>query len=299
MLRSRANARQRPSEPTDERAGSGYHPYGGYPNNGSNPAAISGGSDEYGQPSYGGGGYGYNKSTSGGYGGNTSNPFKDKSKSSSSFCSGVLWYLFLTVILMALSFDTFTHYRSHRRVINHLSSVRSHYDQNQPLDDDDYNPQSSNNNNNEPMESLPQAEARELQSKLHSLAETESHLRSTLHEYTSHTIPKIQSELRGLEHQIEVATRENTSHQSQLDTLRVQHQQRTEEIDNLKRKFEETHQVDGQMVIQSGEDKIAVDVKTLEELEDYVKEREGALWTKIDGLIERLKSQSHTEVVQW
>ena len=293
MLRSRANARQRPSEPTDERAGSSGYPYGGYPNSGSSPAAISGGSEEYGQSSYGGGGYGYNNSTSGGYNTNTSNPFKEDKSKSSSLCSGVIWYLFLTVIFMALSFDAFTQYRGYQRVANHLSSVRSHFDENQPIEDDDDNPQNNN------IESLPQAEARELQSKLHSLAETQSHLQASLHEFTSHTIPKLQSEMKGIEHQIDVARRENASRQNQLDALRLQHQQRTEEIAGIKRQFEEKHQKDGQMVIPSGEDKIAVGLESLEDLEDYVEERETTLWTKIEGLIERLKLQSRAEVVQW
>lgn len=309
MLRSRGT-RQRPSEPTDERSGSGYN-YGGYPSSnhmGTSSTAVGGGSDEYGYSSQQ-----YGQTPHGGYSGGSSglhyvksprgasNPFKQKSSSSSSICGGMVWYCFLTIIFIGLSIDTFAQYRSYTKSLNQLKLVSSHLDQ---IIDDPAIEEIDTEITNEEFESDPQAELRLLQTKLHTLSESQSHLQSSLAHYNSKSIPSIKSQLESVKHRIESVQKEQEVRDLELNSLREGYIATTKEIEELKVKFGNEHKTpEGNFILgnDSNGKKIEIGdhVQTVEELELYVQEREEVLWRKIDALVGRLKGQSRLEVVEW
>lgn len=306
MLRSRGT-RQRPSEPTDERSGSGY--YGGYPSNhmSTSPTAVGGGSDEYGyhpthygqasQTGYTGGHSSgqlhYDKSSRG-----ANNPFKQKQPASSSFCSGIVWICFISIIFIGLSIDTFVQYRSYTKSRLLLKSISSH---NLNDDQDDIIDTETTDNNNEQFESNSQAEQRTLQLKLHTLSESQSHLQSSLAHYQSNSIPSIKSQIESVNHRITSIQKEQENRELELNALREGYTAITKEIEELKLKFGREHKTpEGNFILgNNGKVEVGDHVQTVEELELYVKEREEVLWKKIDVLVGRLKGQSRLEVVEW
>lgn len=304
MLRSRANARsQRPSEPTDERSGSnGY--YGGYPAHHSPTAVGVGGGSEEG--SYGHYGYGHSQQQQpytdkkNRYA-PSKNPFKDQPSKSSNLCSGAIWYCFVLMIVIGLSMDVFAQFRGYKNVTRRLEAVRLHYGE----DDSNNNDDTDSSSTTTPFESEPQLELRDIQIKLRSLAESNSQLQQSLSHYTSFTIPKLNSEIQSIQHQLEATTQENSSRSSQLEILRKQRQSRSDEIAELITQFTTQHKSQsGNLLIPQAGSGRTIEVgkevaQTVEELELYVKEREDVLWEKIDGLMERLKRQSRLEVVEW
>jgi hypothetical protein len=350
MLRSRANARQRPSESTDERSGSsGY--YGGYPTHvgHSSMAVNQGNSDEYGynnggqqqqQQLYNRGGYTQQQQQQYGHGyekkgfvtaaathhhhPNTPsvNPFKERSKSSSSsssLCSGMVWYSFLLILLIGLSVDTYSQYRGYRNIVKKLDRVSKHlagphlasdYDDADYIDNDaSPNEEEESTTTNEQFESEPQQTARQLQAQLHALSQLQSQLTSTLSEYNSHAIPKLNSEITSLQHQIINIEKENTSRNVELKTIREQKTKLVHDVQSLKNEFNTKHKSDinGKLLVSAGGgpnsnkrvETDQYDINSVEELEAYVEKREGVLWDRIDGLMERLRGQSRVEVVEW
>ena len=294
---------QRPSEPSDERSGSSYY---GYPSSSGASPAISGGADDYGQSTYGGGGsygqnYQYNNASSyekkhrGGAGmaaaSSSHNPFKEKK---SPLCSNTIILCLLAIALMILSIDTFVQYRSFSKVMLQYSSVTDHIEGTPEYDDDD-------NEATDNFESNPQIEQRELQTRLHSLSTTQANLRQSLSEYTSHLIPKMNSEINSLRHAIEAIEKENGEKSKELDALRLAGEGLTREIGEIKTKYEEKHKLDGKLTIpRAGPGgRTEEGIETVEELERYVQEREDVLWDKIDGLESRMRGQSRIEVEEW
>ncbi|KAL3796035.1 hypothetical protein HJC23_013092 [Cyclotella cryptica] len=325
MLRSRANRSQRPSEPTDER--SGGHRYGGYPSAGSMAVGSGDGSDGYassnphyrqgsshgslyhhgGQPHYekkAGGSFGATGFGSGGNFGAAQNPFKEHS-SRGSFAKYV-WTCFLVVAVMALSVTTFYYFRTYQRTMGQLNAVRLHLEDHpiqqveEELDmDQEENPQ---------FESDPQLELKNLQRQLHALSETNSQYKESLSQYTVRSIPQLKSQMQAIKHQIEATLRENEHHTTQLEALRRQQEDRSREVEQLKEDYNNRHKsASGNLLIpQAGSDghRIEVDVvehgiETVEHLENYVKNRENVLWTKIEALRDRMGEQSRIEVLEW
>jgi septal ring factor EnvC (AmiA/AmiB activator) len=196
--------------------------------------------------------------------------------------------------------DVFAQFRGYRNVARQLEAVRLHYGE-----DDSNNDDNQDSSSTTQFESEPQLELRDIQIKLRSLAESNSQLQQSLSHYTSFTIPKINSEIQSIQHQLEATTQENSSRSSQLEILRKQRQARSDEIAALITQFATQHksQSGNLLIPQAGSGRfieVGSEVaQTVEELELYVKERENVLWEKIDGLVERLKRQSRLEVVEW
>jgi len=158
------------------------------------------------------------------------------------------------------------------------------------------------------FESDPQVELKEFQRRLHALSETQAQFKESLSEYTVRSIPQLKSEIEAIRHQIDATLRENQHHTTQLEALKLQQEQRTNEVDQLKADYNNRHKsASGNLLIpQAGTDgqRIEVDavehgIDSVEDLENYVKNRELVLWNKIEILKERMQEQSRIEVVEW
>lgn len=297
MLRSRAHARQRPSEPSDERSGSGY--YSGYPDY---PAHY-----HQQQQQHSAGGYGH-------YGQQLSQqPFDKKEGSGSSrhakkksICSSFLWHSFLFIVLLILCVDAYAQYRHYNNASKKLAAVSrhltDHHEQEDAIDGEEAALDQQTN-----FESDPQKTAREITARLHSLSQLQAQLTSALQEYISHSIPKLNAEISSLQHQIEVIEKEVSAKNTELFHLRQERVNQEGQLQTLKNSFNEAHKSEnGKLLLPQkqagGRDvkvEVDVDITTAEELDAYVKSREDVLWRKIDGLIGRLKDQSRIEVIEW
>ena len=279
--------------------GEGYHSSGSGSSGYGGSYQYSGYNNYHQQQQYGKKGHSVGSTSS-------SNPFRDESSSSSSSPAKYLHHCFLLVLLLALSASTFVQYRSYSRTLSQLNSVRLHLQTHpvQSVDDDQSELLAPNE------ESDYQKQQASWHHQLHSLTTNQSQLKEALAHLSSHQIPRTNAELTSVSHQYSAVQRENEGHANQLEVLRDRQKELTAEIEGLKGEYAQKHHTrEGDLLIPAagsgnriavrrrGDDTDPMD--SLEELEEYVRGREDALWKKIDVLMESMKEMAREEVEEW
>ena len=315
MLRSRSNRSQRPSESTDEVSSSTYS-YGGY------PAAAAGlsspmegvSSGAASDNAYGGATtpragkfrssmFGSaNRRKSGGFGsGGHLGGTRDKHSGTipggkgRSTRSAVVYGAM--IVLIVLSGATWYYRKMTMRLQAELAAVKRrnksmrfhpHFDGNDPINIPDDRGEYKDNigNDNEPPVN-PQ--------DLIDLRSKNSQLQGESSKLTMRN-KSVQDSIEGLKAQMVFTEKENSQLAIQLEKLHTELHENNIKAEEWKKALLKSREENRQRIVPG---KGVQTMETLEDMEAWVQQREDALWSKIDLLLERIQKESRREALEW